>query len=481
MSDSKKGNKVGRFLSNAANNFNIPVSLARSLGSILSDPLKISTKHDFEYDFGYKELVVFDDLYQMYKRNSAANSLVVKTTSKTWETMPKLRSSEERAEEMKETTEEKTIRRRFERIRFWQMLAETDHRSMVGEYAGVVFQLGDGKKFSEPVDTVPGGIDGLLNLIPAWEGQLEITQWDQDEESQTYGEPQMMTYTESNVDSDRGKTRSFQVHPDRVYIWSKDRTTFNDSQMEAVFNALLDMTKIRGAGGEGFWKNAKSQPVIEFNENVNLQELKQALGVENESEIADRLDEVVENWNRGFDQSLMIQGGKVTSLNTDLPQPKQYYEIAAREVAATWGIPEKVWFGNQTGERSSTEDANTWNKHNMSRRYNYVIPNIMDVLDRMVRFGVLMDNEWSLYWEDLSAATEHERMESASKMSRINQEQGEKIFTSKEIRRKTGRIELPRAEEGQPLLSAVQTQPEGTTEPGADAEEGIEDVSQEQA
>lgn len=458
---------VSRTLVNAARSL-------RSLRGAFGVPPKISTKHDFEQDFGYKEQLEFDDLYYMYKRNSAANSLVVKTHAKTWETIPTLRSGADRATEMEPNDEEKAIDKHFQKIRFWQKLAMADTRGMVGDYAGVILQVADGKRFSEPLEKGSAkGIKSLYNIIPAWQGQLEVSEWDKDETSETFGEPLMMTYTESSVDPQQGKERSFIVHPSRVYIWSQDRTTFNDSKMEAVYNALLDMAKIRGAGGEGFWKNAKSQPYIRFDPEVNINELKAALGVETEAEIADALDKVVDDWAKGFDNSLMLQGGDIGTLQTQLPQPKQFYEIAAREVAATWGIPEKIWFGNQTGERSSTEDANNWNKFNMSRRYNYVVPNIMDILAMLVHVGVLNEKDWALYWEDLTGATKKERMEEASSMSQINKDHGLTVFSFNEIRRATNRPDASDAD-----LVPLSGGPEEDEEEQTDGEETEDEEGQ---
>lgn len=417
----------------------------RNLNSLLGSSRLLSTKHDFTFDFGYKDDVDFYDLYELYKRNGVAKAVVEKTASKTWETMPSLL---EREEEHDETGVEKEIRRRFMKMRFWQQLLETDMRSLVGEYGGVIFQLADGKGFDQPVDRVPGGVNGLVNLIPAWEGQLQISQWDQNRESPTYGEPVMMTFTESSVDSDQGKTRAFYVHPDRVYIWSKDRTTFNDSQMEASYNALVDMVKIRGAGGEGYWKNSKSQPILQADKELNFSQLAQMLGTDI-SGLPEALDNVVADWNRGFDQSMLLQGIEAKTLGVTLPQPQQFYDIAAMEVAAAWNMPHKILFGNQTGERSSTEDAAAWNRFNMSRRNNYVIPNIMDIIDRLVGFRILPERDWHLDWQDLTGATEEQKFERMGKMADANQKMlatGGTVFTDDEMR---AEVDMPPLEDSQ--------------------------------
>ena len=409
----------------------------RDLSALLGTSRLLSTKHDFNLDFGYKDDIDFYDLYELYKRNGVAKAVVNKTAGKTWQTSPRLVIGED---EHPENGQEREIKRAFRKMRFWQMLQEVDKRSLVGEYAGAIFRFADGKNFDQPVDSVSGGLDGLIGIIPAWEGQLQISQWDQDRTSPTYGEPQMMTFTESSVDPDQGKTRAFYVHPSRVYIWSQDRTTFNDSDMEASYNALVDMAKIRGAGGEGFWKNAKSQPVLEAGtgpDAPNFGQLATMLGTDLQG-LPEALDNVVADWNKGFDQSLMLQGMKAYTLGVNLPQPKEFYDTAAHEVAAAWDIPHKILFGNQTGERASTDDEKQWSLHNMSRRNNHVIPNIMDVVDRLVDVGVLTDQDWSLDWEDLTGATMGEKLELAKGMSQINRDAtatGDVVFTDTEIRK----------------------------------------------
>lgn len=408
-------------------------STGRTLSSILGNGVHASTKHNFNFDFGYKVTLQFEDLYQLYKRNGVAKALVNKTVAKTWETQPVLVVGSDKHDQ---TPEEKAIADRFEQLRFWQQLAESDRRGLVGEYAGVIFQLADGKEFSDPVDTIPNGLDGLINIIPAWEGQLTVSQWNNDKTSADFGKPMTFSFVEAAVDTDQGKTRAFNIHPDRVFVWSRDGTTFNDSELEASHDALVDMIKIRGAGGEGFWKNAKSQPVLEATADVDFTALAAIFGTDVEG-LPEKLDEAVSDWNKGFDQSLVLQGMTAKTLSVDLPQPKEFYDIAAREAAAPWSMPEKVLFGNQTGERASTEDAASWNRANMSRRVNVVTPNITGVVERLVSFGVLQENDWFIDWEDLTGATKEQKFATAKTMSEINRNAlagGEIIFDASEIR-----------------------------------------------
>lgn len=135
-----------------------------------------AAKHNHYADFGYPENLTFDMVYGMYRRNGIAAAGVDKTILKTWQDNPFLQEKQRDGSEGKRTEETKLeadIRQRFEDLRIWSRIAETDRRSLVGSYSGLILRLADNKKFSEPVDTVPGGLLGLVEVLPAWEGQLQ--------------------------------------------------------------------------------------------------------------------------------------------------------------------------------------------------------------------------------------------------------------------------------------------------------------------
>ena len=111
-------------------------------------------KHNHYRDFGYPENVSFTPLYAMYQRNGIAKAGVQKTCSKTWQDNPEVWLSEAPTE----SPQESEIRQRFEDLRVWQRLAETDRRALVGGYAGAIMRFADSKTFKEPVDRVPGGL-----------------------------------------------------------------------------------------------------------------------------------------------------------------------------------------------------------------------------------------------------------------------------------------------------------------------------------
>ena len=407
----------------------------------------MAAKHNHYRDFGYPDKVTFDMLYAMYTRNGIAAAAVDKTILKTWQDVPFLQEQQRdgtQGAHTKETKAEGEIRQRFEDLRIWSRLAEADRRSMVGSYSGVILRLADNKTFSEPVGMVSGGLLGLVEIIPAWEGQLQVSQWETDEKSEAYGQPLMFQFNEASVGEDVRQPRNFMLHPDRVIIWSRDGTFDCKSLLEAGYNDLMTLEKVSGAGGEGFWKNAKSAPVLEVDPEAKIDEMARAMGVPVE-ELVDRMNEQVEDWQKGFDKLLMIQGMQAKSLSVTLPSPEHFFAIALQSFASSITMPVKILVGSQTGERASTEDATEWSQTNMARRNNTVRPNIMELVNRLERFRILPERDWYLDWSDLTEASMSEKIDRVTKMADTNQKMqgtGELVFTGDEMREVLGKEPL---------------------------------------
>lgn len=408
-------------------------ALTRNLSAMFPGYFQ-NAKHNHYADFGWPTTLTFDQLYSAWRRNSIAKAAVSKTSRKVWQDYPFLQEQEK---QHKETKFEAELRQRFADLRVWQRVAEAERRSLVGNYGALILRVADSKEFREPVDRVAGGLDALVEVIPAWENQLTVSEWDDDQRSETYGQPKMFEFREVAVGTGaKSRGRTFSVHPDRVVIFSKDGTVFGESLLEAGYNDLMTLEKVSGAGGEGFWKNAKSSPVLEVDKEAKLTEMAQAMGVEL-AELTDAMNEQTEAWQKGFDKLLMLQGITAKTLPVTLPSPEHFYGVALNSFAASVEIPVKILVGMQTGERASQEDAREWAQTCMGRRSDVTVPTIMEFVNRLERFGLLPERDWFLSWTDLTEASMAEKIERADKMSKINQSNavfGEETFTRDEIR-----------------------------------------------
>ena len=431
----------------------------------------LQPKHNSHADYGYPANPQFKDFYDLYQRNGLARAGVDKTVGKTWQDFPfLLEKPRDGGQSRKETGHEKRIRQRFDDLRIWQKLADADRRGMVGAYAGVIFRLADSKAFDQPVTgAVPGGLNGLAEIIPAWEGQLTVSLWDTNQQSVTYSQPLMYQFNEASV-GNVDQPRSFQVHPDRVMIWSRDGTIHGESQLKPGMNDALAAAKIIGAGGEGFWKNAKSAPVLQAPPEANFTTIAKALGC-TVDELFDLMNQQVEDYQRGFDQMLMLQGMEAKSLGIVLPSPEHFFSIACQSLAASFMMPVKILVGMQTGERASTEDAEEWASTNMSRRSSETIPNIMAFVRRLERFGMIPERDWSLAWTPLTEAKPGEKIDRAVKMVTANKDSvtatQERVFTNAEIRAAAGDFE-PLSEADAKVEPPAPEPTDPTADPAAD-------------
>lgn len=396
----------------------------------------MNTKHDYARDYGWPEHLEFDQFYRMYCRSGLAAAAVDKTIGKTWQTMPTLWEGEKPAE----SPAEAAIRKHFTKRKIWRSLMDADRRSMVGEYAGAIILLRDGKLLDQPVTAVRRGVENVVGIIPAWQGQLTPVEWDEVPTSETYGDPLYYQFNEQAVGNPTtAKKSQVRIHRDRVLIWSDDGTLNCSSALEPGYNDVADAEKIKGAGGEGFWKSARGAPIIEAPQGVTPEDLKRGMQAASIEDVKDKLNEKVEAFQAGFDNALMIGGFSAKPMTITLPQPKEFWEPCVQSFAASMGIPFKILVGNITGERASTEDKTEWAETCMSRRENRVLPILQDFIDRLVAWGVLEKKDWTIGWTSLLEASPDDKLDRAAKMSSINQQAGaEPVFLPDEIREEAG-------------------------------------------
>lgn len=433
-------------------------ALTRSISTMFPGYFGGDTKHPNLYaDYGYPLSLTFENYHQAWERNGLAKAGIERPIETCWQEFPRLVEFEGTHDK---TPLEKEIAKAFENLQFWSNLSEADKYSRVGEYSGVIFRFRDNKKFDEPVDTVGGGLEGIAEIIPAWQGQLTADEFFQDVNQENYGQVSMYTFNESAVKTSNGKTqvRQMRVHPDRVHIWSRNSTIWGVPALKAGWNDLLTCQKLIGAGGEGFWKNAKAAPVIEVEKDANLNQLATMLG-STIANLPDKLDEIIADYQKGFDKMLMLQGMKASPQSITMPDPKEFMNNALMSYAASLSIPLKILVGSQTGERASTEDAKEWNKTCNSRRTNFIRPNIMRIVERLIKYKILPEKDWFLLWGDLTEATTAEKVGIAKSMAdiqKVYEGSGQQVFTPDEVREVAGWTE-PIAEPELPARATEST------------------------
>ena len=401
------------------------------------------TKHLQAWDsYGYAHELQFLDFYTMFSRFGIAKACINMPVDKCWQSHPSVVESEE---EHEETQWEREFKAFCEKTQLWHRLKGLDWRQRISRYAGLVLFVADGKTLNEPLE---GKFrpDDLLDIRPVVEYQLYPTIWDEDTTSIRYGQPLMYQYNEQEYgDKNNHSGRSINIHWTRVIPWAEgadDGTQYGIPALEGIFNSLVTLERLIGAGGTGFWKAARQSIQINFDPQADLNTLANMLDTDMAG-LPEALDEQIDDWQRGFDKVLSLQGAEAKTFDFKVPDPDKHFASALSDVSAGIGIPMTILVGQQTGRLASDEDQSDWSQTNESRRENFLSPSIVATLERFMDLGFLSrPSKIIVKWDPLQDPSPKEKLERSKLMAGANKEligtgQGP-AFTVDEIRKEYG-------------------------------------------
>lgn len=412
------------------------INRSLSTGHALDDKRRNAWK-----EYGYPSALQFDDFFNLYERHGVAHGVVSRLTEKCWETLPRVIEGDEFDDKRPVTAWEKEFNALAKRLRLWNRFMDADRRRLVGHYSGLLLQVADSKRWDQSIT----GKAALVRVIPAWEGQLKATAWDENSASPTYGDVTMWQYEEAAVEPNPETSthrRSVSVHPSRVVVVGdyRDGVPF----LKAGYNDFVNLEKILGGSGESFLKNAARQIAVEYDKDVDLGQIARDYGV-SPTELQTLFNEAARDLNQGLDVLLSVQGGKASALVAAVPDPEPHFNVALQSACASVRIPSKIVVGNQTGERASTEDLADFNKRCQGRRLNVLDADIETLVNHLMQYKLLSPvpgGEFAVIWDDLTESSALEKLEQAGKMADINQKMtggGEPVpFSSAEIRDTAG-------------------------------------------
>lgn len=407
--------------------------MARARMGLMAPTMGLDNKrHSAWCEYGFPEKVTYENLYALYRRGGIAHGAVEKLVGKCWQTNPEIIEGDDADESKDETAWEKNTKKVFTK-RLWRAFAEADRRRQVGRYAGILLHINDSRTWDQPVFRGKS----LKKVTIAWAGSLTVSEWVTDQKSADYGQPKQWKYVESLPN---GGTNQRFVHPDRVFILG-DYSNGAIGFLEPGYNACVSLEKVEGGSGESFLKNAARQLNVNFEKEIDFNNLASLYGVSID-ELQDKFNEVAGEMNRGNDVLMTTQGATVAPLVTAVADPSATYNVNLQTFAASVDIPVKVLVGMQTGERASTEDQKYFNARCQSRRGDLSFE-IEDFSDKLIDLKIIDPvSEKTVIWDDLNEQTGTEKLANAKTMAEINQTfqgSGENpAFSREEIRTAAG-------------------------------------------
>lgn len=386
------------------------------------------TMHDIFEDFGYPETLVFEHHWNMFRRFGVAKAAINTPVNLCWTTHPKIESTN--------PAFKKEADRLIKRLKLWTRFKGLDSRQRVGRYGGFFMQVRDNKKPEEELNKVSGS-DALISVKPMYESQLKVTETKKDAEKEGFGEP-LVYHFDGSVDGNRNEHsgNAITIHPSRVVISAEgadDGSIYGIPILESIFNDLMDLRKICGAGGEGFYQNTRNAPFFEAGENFRL---------DDDPETLKKLEEAIDDWLSKHRKRLMLQGVKPHYPNITLPIPKEFVMASINNISAGTDIPSAILIGQQTGRLAAEKDFDFFLIMIQSRRENFLTDTIESFFDWCIEHGVLPSAEFEVVWDDITLLTKADKMALAKKMADANQlafSAGSPLtFSPEEIRKAAG-------------------------------------------
>jgi len=403
---------------------NNALSIARqTLGGIVGR--SIDSKRPAAWDtYGYPEIVGFDDLYIAYDRTGAGRGAIDRINGKCWESLPRIKLDDGKDDVSDFETEIEQLMNDGT-LQAWSKLIEFDKRGMVGYMSALIYRVADNKKLAEPLDTAVE----LVELIPCWENEIKPIKWDDDQTSERYGKPVIWSYSANKVVDN-------ELVPDQHYIhWTRVQEVKRTPTLKAGYNSLIDMAKVSGGSGESFLKNSARTVTIELDKELDVPTQDEEGNPINLKKI---MNEQVRALNNNQDAAMILKGGKVSTLQSQIADPTGPWSVPANEFAASIQVPFTILFGQQTGRLASDQDKQDMAARCTQRRIFEINPLLSEFVRRMQKATIMPQGVFVIEWDDLGEPSDTEKLDKAQKMTDINKramEAGtELVFTQEEIR-----------------------------------------------
>lgn len=385
-------------------------------------------------DYGYKDTLEFNDYFQMSERFGIASAGITIPVEQCWKTYPAIREGEAGEFEKRDTDTswESEVSKLFRSMKMWRKLKLCDEYQRIGEYGAMAIQIkGTAQQadWQQPLKLI--GVNNIAKLIPLYQEQLRPVEWDNNTASPRFGEPVMYQLDQSAIGDDReqdNRNKSVHIHYTRVIVFAEgadDGSMYGRPALKRGFNDLITMEKIIGAGGEGFWKSAAMKTVFSST-SKDASPLTQ-------SEI-DTFDENISDFVEGLDKMLMTGSLDPKVLSVAMSDPQNPFMIALQSFSASVGVASKLLVGSQEGRLASDQDGIFTLSNMQSRRESWCTQMMESVIDWLMVHGVIEQKEYTVEWDDLLAPSDGDKLDLAEKMSKINKDMAQEVFTTEELR-----------------------------------------------
>jgi hypothetical protein len=358
-------------------------------------------KRDYNELFGYGEHLAYRNYFAMYRRGGIAKNIVDAPAKACWRDRPTIRDGDTAilVEEMQA----------LENLGMLRKLERADIMNRVGSFAVLMVMVPDGMELDQPVGSA-SNLD-QVSFMPFNEDGVTISEWDVDVVSRRYGMPKMYELRTTDMQGNsrqRISTIPVKVHWSRVVHMAEDSLDSDfegSSALEAPWNNLIDLIKVRGGSGEAFFRNARRVFTLTARDKVKL-----------DDEAMTALQEEADEFSNGWRDVMRLQGVEADQLPVEIASPRDSFDTIMEELAGITRQPIRRLLGKGAGQLAGSEDRLAWNSVIDDRQRtecsdwllgSEAIPGVLSILAEagLIKLGTTPRVDWPVQ-EALSAIEE---------------------------------------------------------------------------
>lgn len=354
------------------------------LGKLLGQ--SFGGKRNYYELFGYKTTLAYEDMLVKFLRDGVAKRAVNAPAEALWNNPPTVTSNNE---EWNKAWNDLVVRQRL-----WLQLLKVDRLCGMGSYS-CLFIGTDGQWTPEaPAKPSKTGLRKVTYLQPYSQNSADIQSVESNPQSSQYMLPNMYTLypfkqqagTGINIKLPESGVQSFKAHYTRVLHVAEgelENSIFGSPRLEAIYNYLDDLLKVSGGTSETYWLTANRGMQIDIDKDMEL-----------DPQDAKDLTDEIEEYQNQLRRFIRTRGAKIQNLGSDVPNPKETFDMLVSLIAGSLGMPKRILLGAEAGQLASEQDRANWAERIQNRRTEFGEPVVIfPLIERLTGLGVLPASE----------------------------------------------------------------------------------------